>query len=529
MRKPLILFLIVALFGQGCKEDIGNSSWDVNLLAPVIRTSLNVGDLLNDTILTNDADGKLRLLIEQDLFDLPFDSILRIPDTSIVKPISLPVNITATPGFTTPVFQDITLYELDGKSIKLVRVRAGNLNVKFTNQLETEVRFDYSVQSAPLGGVPISISEWLDANSGNAETRSIDIDLAGYTFDLRGPNGTGFNQLVSEYSLTTDPKGSTIEIVSMSPLFDLEYTFSDISLEYGIGYFGQENVSTENDTSTLDGMQNIVAGNLFLDSVTVDLKIINGVGMDGIFQLNGLSGLNTRSNTNVDLTHSLIGDPILLTRAQDMNGTAEGVQKMELNYHLDNSNSNVKAFIENLPDQLSFAFDMGLNPLGNVSAGNDFFYYDSPFEALIKVDIPLNVRVDDIVLQDTLEWDLGQGNTVESINFGTLTMIVNNGFPLIGEPQLVMLDSNFNFIDTLLFPATVLAPQLDGNGKVIGPIESRITIDLPADKMDLLPQTRYVIIRMRFETVNQPELITFYSDYTMDIQLVGNFNYTFKP
>ena len=172
---------------------------------------------------------------------------------------------------------------------------------------------------------------------------------------------------------------------------------------------------------------------------------------------------------------------------------------------------------------------MSLNPLGNVSAGNDFFYYNSPFKAIIKVDIPMKVRADNIVLQDTLAWDLGQGNTVESINYGTLTMIVSNGFPLTGEPHLIMLDSNFALLDTLLFPAQVLAPTLNSEGRVDESVESRITIDLPESKMNLMAETRHVIVRMGFSTVSQPDLIGFYEDYSLDIKLVGNFNFTFKP
>ena len=527
MKYFIPITLLCATLFQSCKQDIGNTEWDVDLLVPVITTSLDLGDLLNDTVLTSDSDGKLRLLIERDLIDLPIDSILGIPDTTISKEFKFLFALEVPPGFTIPPQPDNTVYELDGRSVKTVRVRSGKLIIKFNNEMATRVRFDYTVASATKNGETLQLSEWIDVAPNNNFERTV--DLAGYTFDLTGENGTSANVLNSTYSVTTDPEGPTVSLPANTPILDLEYTFAEIIPDYGLGYFGQEELNTENDTTTLNGMSNIVAGSLFLDSATVDLTIINGVGMDGIFQLNELGGSNTRSDNSVILNHEIIGDPILLGRAQDLTGSASGVQAIQYDYHLDNANSNVKEFIENLPDELNFAFNMILNPLGNVSAGNDFFYYDSPFQALIRVDIPMRARADDIILQDTLAWDLGQGNTVESINYGTLTMIVDNGFPLVGEPSLIMLDSNFSTLDTLLIPSIVMAPSLNAEGKVDEPVESRIIIDLPEDKLDRLPESKHVIIRMRFSTVSQPELVTFYDTYGLDVKLVGNFNFTFKP
>ena len=528
MRNLGYIALFMCALTQSCKEDNVITAWDVDLLAPVITTSLNLGDLLNDTILTSDADGKLRLFLERDLLNLSFDSILKIPDTTIIQNLSLPFTLNdLTPASTIPPVEEITNYELGDKSIKTAKIRSGKLIVKFGNLLETKVRFDYTVESATLNGNTLDVSEWVETGPNN--TAEVEVDLAGYTFDLTGPTGASANQLVSNYSVTTDPDGSTVTVAAHSTIFNLEYTFSEIILDYGLGYFGQENIATENETTTLQGLQNIIEGSLFLDSATVDLTVINGVGMDGVFKLNELNGINTRTGNDVTLSHDFIGDPILMARAQDLDGTPEGIEAVTIEYQLNSTNSNVKGFIENLPDQLDFSFDITLNPLGNVSAGNDFFYYDSPFKALIRIDIPMKVRADNIVLQDTLAWDLGQGNTVESINYGTLTMIVKNGFPLIGKPQLIMLDSNFALLDTLLFPAQISAPSLNSDGRVNEAVESRITIDLPEAKMDLMPQAKHVIIQMGFSTVDQPELVGFYENYSLDIKLVGNFNFTFSP
>lgn len=530
MRRLLLGFTITFLF-FGCKQDLDNTSWDVDLLAPVITTRLNVGDLLSDSVLTADADGKLRLLIDRPLIDLSFDSILQIPDTTIDKDLIIGIPIPdVQPGAQIPSITETIQYELDGKSIRIAKIRSGLLHVEVANLLSSRVRFDYEISGASLNGQILAISEWLEPPVNNeAQVTSFDVDLTGYTFDLQGETGAGSNLVVSVYSLTTDPDGPAIDIPGFDVIFQLEYTFSDIVLDYGLGYFGQDAVSSENESTTLNGLQNIVSGSLFLDSATVDLQLINGIGMDGIFKLDTLRGINTRTNNTVVLSHDIIGNQLLMARAQDITGSASGVQKVELNYQLNAGNSNVKEFIENLPDQLDFSFNVDLNPLGNISAGNDFFYYDSPFEANIRVDIPLRARVDNIVLLDTLDWDLSQGGAVENINHGQLTMIINNGFPMVGEPSLILLDSNDNYLDTLLFPAEIAAAPIGIDGRVTDSIESRVVLTLTEAMSTRLVHGRRVIIRMRFRSEPQTELVQFYADYAIDIKLVGDFNFTVGP
>ena len=79
---------LLAIFAlSSCKQDLANVGWDVDVLAPVLRTRLDMSDLVADSLLTADADGALRLRIETPLIDLPLDSILKIPDTTISKTI----------------------------------------------------------------------------------------------------------------------------------------------------------------------------------------------------------------------------------------------------------------------------------------------------------------------------------------------------------------------------------------------------------------------------------------------------------
>jgi hypothetical protein len=266
---------------------------------------------------------------------------------------------------------------------------------------------------------------------------------------------------------------------------------------------------------------------MFLDSVTIGLQITNGVGADASFELGQLQSINTRTSNTVNLNHSIIGSDILLTRAQDVSGSAESVVPYVVDYELNNSNSNIIDFIQNLPDQLGFTFGFQLNPLGNVSAGNDFFYYDRPFQAIMDIDVPLRASLQNLTLVDTIDWDLGQTNVIESVNSGVFTLRAVNGLPLEGMIELIMLDENQVNLGTLVAPSTIPAPLLNAENRVEEPLSSTIEIPISEEIADVLPLTKQVHLRARFNTAGQPDMVEFYDDYGIDIKLIGRFNINF--
>jgi len=526
--KRLTLFVALVLTIGSCKQDIGGSEWDVDVLAPVIKTRLTMADLVADSLFTAGAEGGLRLKIKTSLIDLPLDSILKIPDTTVANTISIGFEFTVQPGEQLPPLTSNTTYELGDLALKEVTVRTGKLKLKVKSVLETDVDFKYQIPGAYLNGISFEVDRTVPAGSeSNPSLVEFEFDLSGYEIDLRGFDGLGFNTLETTYVLKTSETGQTVTIAADTPFLFLEYSFTDILPSYGKGYFGQQSVTTENDTTQIDVLNRITEGQLFLDSVTIDLNVTNGVGADARFELSSLSSINTRQNTIVGLAHQIVGNPLLLTRAQDPNGNAADVIAPTLQYTFNNANSNIKQFIENLPDKLGFAFGFDFNPLGNVSSWNDFFYYDRPFEAIMDIDIPLRTTLTNLTLVDTLDWNLSDLGVVETINSGSFTLVANNAMPLEGLVELILMDENAVVLDTLLVPSTIAAPPLDAENKVIYPVESRIQIPIPDKTSNVLAQTKKVFIRVRFNTANQPDLIQFYDTNFIDVKLIGNFNINF--
>jgi len=145
----------MATWSAGCKQDIGGFMWDVDVLAPVASTKLTMADLLADSLLEADGEGRLRLRFETDLIGLQIDSIVRIPDTTIVLPINFPIAIDdLPPGSEFPPLFGITRFDLADIALKRVRVRDGSLRVLLRSVLPTPVEFEYSMPRALLWGNP---------------------------------------------------------------------------------------------------------------------------------------------------------------------------------------------------------------------------------------------------------------------------------------------------------------------------------------------------------------------------------------
>ncbi len=91
MRKGLkftCLFSLVCLFIVffSCKKSIEvNPSWETTMLVPILKSNLNLGNIVGDSILQSNADSSLQLIYESTLYSLkPGDGAFQIPDT-IVK------------------------------------------------------------------------------------------------------------------------------------------------------------------------------------------------------------------------------------------------------------------------------------------------------------------------------------------------------------------------------------------------------------------------------------------------------------
>jgi hypothetical protein len=117
-------------------------------------------------------------------------------------------------------------------------------------------------------------------------------------------------------------------------------------------------------------------------------------------------------------------------------------------------------FMGNLPNNISFQGNLKLNPFGNVSDGNDFFYENQLTEAKLIVDVPLRIAASELTLRDTLSVEIA----TDVARASSLTLDIQNAFPMEWKLNLstlsgVIVASNLlvqigNSIDALAVPTS---------------------------------------------------------------------------
>ncbi|MGD1844730.1 MAG: hypothetical protein ACFB10_04980 [Salibacteraceae bacterium] len=522
----MLLLLVLA----GCRDVFEAPRWDVDLLAPIAKTTLDLQDLDQDSLLRENNDRSLTLVFSEKLFSLELDSLFEIPEQRFdTNTPSYPFSVNLPPG--NSLYTDVSNNKFDASGAELTnaKVREGTIELTLLNTLNEGVLFTYSIPSAKLGAQVFRKQELLPAGSIAAPTQSsFTYDLAGYELDLTGPNGNDHNTIILDVEAVVDPGGQIVNVAAGTYL-GIKSRFSAVRPEYVEGYFGQSTERATSDGEPTDLFNYVQNGEFDLEEVNLDLRIRNGVGVDFTAEILGLTSINSETNTTIALTHPTIGSSLNVNRAgiSGLVNTSPDVLFSDFDLSFDQSNSNLDELIENQPDQLGYQVDLTLNPLGNVSNHRDFLFYDKGIDIFLDLEVPLSFSANNLTLLDTTELEIADREEfIYIVSGGFLYAYVDIGYPFDATIQLVMLDSNFNFIDSLVVPTTVIpAAPVNAILRVDGTSSAKLPIPINQNQIDDFYAARYLATRISLTTTSQPDFIKIYSDYRMDLKVVADFTY----
>lgn len=529
MRKYLLLLFIAPILFPSCRKEMGKPSWDTELLAPLVDASMNINNILPDSILMANADSSMKIVFNNDLYKIDMDTLFNIEDTTVHNGYALPFATTLNPGQVIPFPSTTsTTYSLPGIELKTVIIKSGFVKFKVKSEIREVTTYVYSIPCATDAlGNPFSKPITVPARVGTTPgIFNQTFDLTGYTIDLTGPAGTQINTIYT--GLTAQVSGSALDTVLVTPADSLiiDNTFFDIIPYYAKGYFGNNTYNVGPSTSDFTLFDRIVDGTILLEDVDFNFNIENPIGMDARLYVNNISSINTRTGTTINLANSIIGNPININRAAESGGV---VYPAYANFPLNTTNSNIKPMIENLPNKFGYSMQIITNPLGNISGSNDFIYSDRLLKASLDMEIPLSLVANNLTLADTLALNISQTDGTQNIHDGTITLFANNGFPFDAKLQMYLLDGNNAVTDSIFgYANTIVEAPINSALRVIGKKLTKITLPISESKMDLLYATKKVVLRVKFNTSAQPQYIKIYSEYSIDVRLVGDFNYTIQ-
>jgi hypothetical protein len=526
LSKSLLLIGLIS-FLAGCRKEQGHASWDTGIVMPLAKTTLSVNDLLPDTILQANADSSLKLVYTNDLYSLMADSIVSLPDTTIIKAYNYTFGayIDMLGGdYILPNTGSQTHYNLNGPELIAADVRSGGVTFKIINKVKAPIRFNYRISSATQNSAPFDITITIPAATASSPGMfQQHYDLSGYWINLAGPSNNSFNTVVTSSWAQIDPSfPGTVRVYNYDSLIT-NITFEKVVPNYASGYFGQTTVTAGPETTPFSIFSKVIGGSLQIEDVKIDLQLQNGIGVDARLNINNLTSINTRTGTSIPLMHPVIGSNININRAWLDN--AGSLVRTANSYTLTPQNSNIKQFLENLPDKVSYSLKADVNPLGDVSGHRDFILYGEGLKANLNIELPLSLIASNLALADTLDLSIDQ-QQADKIKQGTFTLFANNGFPFDAAVQLYILDANSNRVDSIMPLIDHIDEAPVGTDlKVISKKLTKLVIPVNESRMRVLLHSKKLLLVTTFNTTAQPSYIKIYSDYTIDLKLTGDFDY----
>lgn len=501
---------------------------------PVAHGSFGIEQLIADSLTSTGSDGTVYVDYAFSLNNIGLDTLMEIPDTTLRYNYSAFQNGQFAPGATiysspsTP-----TRYQLGAIQLVNCVLRKGTMRIAVKNDITQPIDLRIQLPGAVRNSQPLDVTYIVPAatSSSVAYLDTLEIDLAGYDIDMRGPQYNQVNTLSFQYSIKISTTAtSSANITAFADSMQMNMTLTGIVPEYVRGYFGNQNLQAGPEETATGIFDLITSGSFGLDSLKMELDLENYVGMDARMRINSLWSRNAQTGQTIVMTAPVIGQTYNFNRATYSYGNPPSVPS-RFTMQLNNSNSNLRAMIENQPDFLGYDISVETNPLGNISGSNDFFYNDWGLNAKMHVLMPLSFHASQLTLADTLDVDLTAVENPEAIGGGTLTVFAQNSFPFHAAIQLYLLDAAGNITDVLVAQPNVIAqaPLVTSSSSLVsaGSTPGILHIPLTAEQSRRLLNSSQVYTQVVFDTGSAPNYVRIRNTDKLDLRITADFNYTF--
>jgi hypothetical protein len=304
---------------------------------------------------------------------------------------------------------------------------------------------------------------------------------------------------------------------SKTDIFYVRYQIRDVELDYAEGYFGQQEASFDGDTIET-GMEDVfshIHGTLSLTNPQVKIFYSNGFGIpvEITADVTGVDGEGREQ--------SLDAPPMRMDCPAGRNDPpAEGVLAFT------RDNTNIVELIDLRPLTIIYGGGARMNPDGFLGWDN-FVSASSSLVAGLEVDVPLEMRLQDLALTDTLENPLQSDNTdtsefsLQDLDYLMLYLGTDNGFPIDLSIRMYMYDSLTHVVrDSVLFGKILEAAPVDDGGRVTETVTTRQQVRLEGSQLKALEEVNALILVVTFNTsAAGTQEVKIYTDYTLGFRL----------
>lgn len=384
--------------------------------------------------------------------------------------------------------------DMGGPQVKFFKVKQGSLKLRVESTIQENMTMVLKIPSASLNGVPLErVVKMPGAKPGVTERREETVDMSGYLLDYRGKNPTvkdtvnTFHQIMV---VSLDSSGRKVQ-VTLNDSLRIYYALTGLLPEYATGYMGQtlNNSADKAPFALFKGAD----GNILFKDFKASVLVKNSIGAEGRVRVKSLESENIFSGNKVKLSATPLNSDVFIGPAPFVYGQSTDKQVV-----LDGSNSNIKAFVENLPQYINYDIDIETNPNGNVSNWKDFVFDNSGAEIYLRLEAPVSFTVGGLNLRDTQGIEAASLPQVQRVKSATVIFDVENDYPFEVDMDFVLLDQFGNALgDVILTPGTIMPGKTTANGAPLAASRTILRASIPKERIDALRKAHAVAIKAR--------------------------------
>ncbi len=508
------------LFAMVSCVDESNYSIDSLTVNPAVAIPLTYGDLsIKDIIKDTDSiyvkiypDDLVYLAYSETLISQDIRNLFSIPDKTINQSIAIP------PGTIPPHPKDI-------RSDSLVEVVDFNLSPEQLSEVDFKAgTISYSAALLPASSgllfeINLVSTDLVSKKTGKAfnvtTSNSGAVPLSDYIVKL---NKNKFNlKLVLVLKQST-----TSKVIAPNTSVAVNFKMAGMNFNYIKGFLGDRSVNLQATSLQLGAFGSSLAkANLSFAQPIVKLTIVNdyGVPVQGTFIK--LEARKTGAFLPFQISPT---SPFTLASPSVLgNSAATNI-----------SVTNAKALLDFGPTEFYYQFNARINPA--ITNGSNFLADTSKLRIKLDTEIPLYGKASNIILTDTLKFDLS--NIDESqIDQASLKVHIQNELPLDGKIQFYLTDDKFQIIDSLLATSQtdlVKGSTVTSSGdlQAMGIVDEEVLLE--DAKINKLFIAKSIIIKSQMNTskdsASQFSDVKFKSAYKMNVSLglKANLKYNVK-
>lgn len=482
--KNQLLLLALLLLTFGCVdldslEDAKLPAYQAEFAVPLVNSRLTIEDLLavDQSIgeVEIGGDGTIQLIYRGGILNRQSSEVLE--DFQASFPPFIPI---------TSKSQRIPLSLINNLDLDQLIFKAGAFSYYLENANDQAIQVNFEFTSLiNEEGTPLRFSVSLDANDGGgmrpfSTNQEAPLDLSKYRLV---PDN---NEIVLQYTAQA-PDGTPLNATNFA------IGLSELDFSYVEGYLGQVPFPGGRDTVTIDFFETYTNGEIYFADPSVRFFIDNSFGVPTRAVVNDFF-VETLSGSQLLVESPLIesGVEFPFPTLQQIGQTAKG------EVLVDGNSSNIDSLLSAQPIRVIYDVDALINPEANPNISG-FLTDSSFFNVQMEVLIPLLGRADGFRATDTIDFDIGD---IEGVNTAEFKIITENELGVDVSVQAYFLDDQKNIIDSLftdLIPL-IKGASVDGNGVPTTTTSVTTFVGFEAARIEKIRQAPFLVIEAQFST-----------------------------